>query len=324
MITVFAMCGESIERFEGAGADVPLASAAWIDLFAPNAEEIAAVEAAMGIRIPAREQMQEIETSSRLKRDPHSLCLTVSLLSNVSSPNPQIGAVTFILSHQRLVTLRYSEPYSFRVFSGLATEDASVCSSGTLAMIGLFGAVIDRLADIVEMAGQDVEALAHEVFSQADHTAGQQSYKGLIQRIGRIGDIISKARESMMSLSRALTFLSLTAAEVGAKKDLRNRLKTESQDLSSVSLYADFVNDKITFILDATLGLVAQQQNSIMKIFSVLAMVFLPPTLVGSVYGMNFQDMPELDWHFGYPMALLLMLVSAVLPYLFFKRKGWL
>lgn len=324
MITVYAMCGERIERFEGTGAEVPLASAAWIDLLAPSAEEIAAVEAALGLKIPAREQMQEIETSSRLKRDPHSLCLTVSLLANVSTPKPQIGAVTFILSHQRLVTIRYSEPYSFQVFSDLATEDASVCSSGTLAMIGLFGAVIDRLADIVEMAGQDVEALALEIFSQADHSAGRQNYKGLIQRIGRIGDIISKSRESMMSLSRALTFLSLTAAEIGAKKDLRNRLKTESQDLASVSLYADFVNDKITFILDATLGLVAQQQNNIMKIFSVLAMVFLPPTLIGSVYGMNFKDMPELDWHFGYPMALVLMLFSAVLPYLFFKRKGWL
>ncbi len=324
MITVYAMCGGSIERFEGVGADVPLSNAAWIDLYAPNAEEIASVEAALSLKVPAREQMQEIETSSRLRHDPNSLCLTVSLLSNVSSPKPQIGAVTFILSHQRLVTLRYSEPYSFRVFSELAIEDASVCNSGTMAMIGLFGAVIDRVADIVEMAGQDVEALAHEIFSQADHTAGQQSYKGLIQRIGRIGDIVSKARESMMSLSRALTFLSLTAADVGAKKDLRNRLKTESQDLASVSHYADFVNEKITFILDATLGLVAQQQNTIMKIFSVLAMVFLPPTLVGSVYGMNFQDMPELDWRFGYPMALVLMLMSAVLPYLFFKRKGWL
>ncbi len=323
MITVFAKSGDSVTCYQD-GETAPLADATWIDLYAPNAAEIAAVETALDITIPGREQISEIETSSRLRHDPHSLCLTVTLLSNVSTPNPKIGAVAFILSHQRLVTLRYTEPYSFRVFSDLARQDPRVCSSGTWAMIGLFSAVIDRLADIIEMAGQDVEAVAHEVFSQADHTAGQQTYKGLIQRIGRIGDIISKSRESMMSLSRALTFLNLTAAEMGAKKEIRNRLKTESQDLSSVSHYADFVNEKITFLLDATLGLIAQQQNSIMKIFSVLAMVFLPPTLIGSIYGMNFQDMPELGWHFGYPLALGLMILSAILPYLFFKRKGWL
>ncbi len=324
MITTFAREGEGIRRYSGGEADVPLAEAAWIDLFAPNAAEIAAVEAALGIDIPAREQMQEIETSSRLRRDPQALCMTVSLLSKVATPTPQIGAVTFVLSHQRLVTLRYAEPYSFRVFADLAVEDPKLCGDGTQVMIGLFGSIIDRLADIIEMTGQDVEALAHEVFAQADQRTGSQDYTGLIQRIGRVDDIISKSRESMMSLTRALTFLSLTAAEMGAKKELRNKLKTESQDLVSIGHYADFVNDKITFLLDATLGLIAQQQNSIMKIFSVLAMIFLPPTLIGSIYGMNFHDMPELDWRLGYPMALCLMVLSAILPYLFFKRKGWL
>lgn len=324
MITSYAKSEESVKRLSGEAARNSLADAVWIDLFAPNAEEIAAVEAALDITIPAREQMQEIETSSRLKRDPKAIYMTVSLVSKVSTPTPNIGAVTFVLTRQRLVTLRYSEPYSFRVFANLAAEDTKICESGTQVMIGLFGSIIDRLADVIEMAGQDVEALAHEVFAQADQRAGQQNYKGLIQRIGRIDDIMSKARESMMSLTRALTFLSLTAAEMGAKKELRSKLKTESQDLASISYYADFVNDKITFLMDATLGLIGQQQNTIMKIFSVLAMVFLPPTLIGSIYGMNFEDMPELDWNFGYPMALILMVLSAFVPYLFFKRKGWL
>ncbi|GAB5468636.1 MAG: magnesium/cobalt transporter CorA [Rhodospirillales bacterium] len=324
MLTVYGKGEEGIRRLDGEAAEPALSDAIWIDLISPTQAEVAAVQEAMGVAIPGREQMQEIETSSRLRREPHALYMTVTVLSNVSTPSPQNGAVTFILSRQRLVTLRYSEPLPFKVFGRLAETRGQVCDSGTLAMIGLFGTIIDRLADVVEMAGQDVEALSAQVFSQADHATGRQRYDGLIQRIGRIADVMSKARDSMMSLSRALTFLSLTAAEMGARKDLRNQLKTEARDLASISAYADSINEKITFLLDATLGLIGQQQNTIMMIFSVLAMVFLPPTLIGSIYGMNFKDMPELDWPFGYPLALGLMIASAIVPYLFFKRKGWL
>ncbi len=324
MITVYAKSDAGIRRLDGEEALGALAEAAWIDLHNPRLDEIKAVEQALDITIPPREAMQEIESSSRLRREPHALHMTVTLLSNVATPRPQCGAASFILSRQRLVTLRYADPLPFKVFSRMTENQADLCASGTYAMIGLFGAIIDRLADIVEMAHQDVEGLAHEVFSQADARAGSQRYDGLIQRIGRMADVISKARESMMSLNRALTFLSHTAAAMSAKKELREQIKRESRDLASIAAYADFVNQKVEFLMDATLGLIGQQQNTIMKIFSVLAMIFLPPTLIGSIYGMNFHDMPELDWHLGYPLALALMVASAILPYLFFKRKGWL
>jgi len=326
MISVYAKVGEddTVRRLDGEQALEALPQAVWVDLLSPRQEEVAAVEAALKVAIPARAQMQEIETSSRLRRESDAVLMTVTLLSNVSTPQPQCGAVTFILCHQRLVTLRYSDPLPFKVFGQTAVTNLSACSNGTTAMLGLFSAVIDRLADVIEICGQDVEAIAQEVFRQADVATGRQNYSGIIPRIGRTADIVSKARESIMSLSRALTFLSLTTTDTGAKKDLRNLLKNESRDLASISTYADFVSDKIAFLLDATLGMIGQQQNTIMKIFSVLAMVFLPPTLIGSIYGMNFQDMPELSWHFGYPLALSLMVASACLPYLFFKRKGWL
>lgn len=326
MLTVYAKDALEgpIRRHDGPEAVAALAEAVWVDITSPKQEEVQAVQKALGIVVPAREQMQEIETSSRLRRESSAVYMTVTLLSNVSTPRPQCGAVTFILSHQRLVTLRYSDPLPFKIFGRTAETRDEVCKTGTAAMLGLFSAIIDRLADVIEMAGQDVEAISHEVFRQAEVATGAQTYDGVIQRIGRTADVVSKARESIMSLTRALTFLGITAADMGAKKELRNLLKNESRDLASISAYADFVSDKISFLLDATLGMISQQQNTIMKIFSVLAMVFLPPTLIGSIYGMNFQDMPELDWRFGYPMALALMVISACLPYYFFKKKGWL
>ncbi|MEO1190857.1 MAG: magnesium transporter CorA family protein [Pseudomonadota bacterium] len=324
MLTVYRKSETGIERCDGEAAAAGLDEAVWIDLISPTQVEIEQVQASMGIAIPGREQMQEIESSSRLRRESHAIYMTVTVLSNVSTPNPRNGAVTFILSRQRLVTLRYSDPLPFKVFGRLVETREHVCDSGTMAMIGLFATIIDRLADVVEMAGQDVEALSAQIFRQADHSTGHQRYDGMIQRIGRVADVMSKTRDSMMSLSRALTFLSLTAAEMGATKDLRNLLKNEARDLNSIADFAHHIDDKITFLLDATLGLIGQQQNTIMMIFSVLAMVFLPPTLIGSIYGMNFKDMPELDWPFGYPLALGLMIMSAILPYWFFKRKGWL
>ena len=180
------------------------------------------------------------------------------------------------------------------------------------------------VADVLEMAGQDVEAISHEIFDRTRHRRGSKNFQAVLERIGRAGDIASKARESLMSLNRAVTFLGLAAPNVGGKHEKRNRLKTMARDLQSLADYASFVSGKVTFLLDATLGMLSIEQNNIIKIFWVAAMIFLPPTLVGTIYGMNFEFMPELDWWFGYPFAIFVMVVSAVIPYIFFKRKGWL
>jgi magnesium transporter len=146
----------------------------------------------------------------------------------------------------------------------------------------------------------------------------------VLEQIGRKGDLTSHIRDSLVTLERLVGFLGHVAMQRKSGKDLRERLKTLSRDVRSLTDHSSFLSQKITFLLDATLGMINIEQNAIIKIFSVAAVVFLPPTLIASIYGMNFEEMPELDWLFGYPFAIALMILSAILPYLFFKRRGWL
>jgi magnesium transporter len=267
--------------------------------------------------------MQEIETSSRLRLEDDALFMTVQLVANMTTPQPLTTAVTFILTKGRLVTLRYADPLPFKLFGSYAETHHAACGSGEAALSGLLEAVIDRLADVLEMAGQDVEAISHEIFDQSNTRRGSRAFRAILQRIGRAGDIAAKARESVMSLNRAVTFLGLVAPDLGGKKK-GSHLKTMARDLQSLADYAQFISGKVTFLLDATLGMLSIEQNDIIKIFTIAAVIFLPPTLVGTIYGMNFDFMPELDWPLGYPLALGLMLVSAILPWAFFKRKKWI
>jgi len=325
MITIFVRTPEGMKRHDGGHDLVIPPEATWIDLSSPTRDEEKAVEAVVGVNIPTREEMQEIESSSRLRHEDNGLFMTVQLVANMTSPQPLTTPVTFILAGHRLITLRYAEPLPFKVFGTYAESHQSACATGEAAMAGLFEAVIDRLADVLEMAGQDVEAISHEIFDRKrGGKRGTNRFRAVLQRIGRAGDVASKARESVMSLSRAITFLGLVAPQVGGKTEKRSKLKTMARDLQSLADYANFISGKVTFLLDATLGMLQIEQNDIIKIFSIAAVIFLPPTLVGTIYGMNFDFMPELSWPLGYPLALLLMLIAAVLPWFYFKRKGWI
>ena len=149
----------------------------------------------------------------------------------------------------------------------------------------------------------------------------------LIERIGEEGDFVSKMRESLVSIGRAVAFMQAVEDQARENKQVKEnkaRIKILQRDIVSLTDHATFLSGKISFLLDAVLGLISIEQNGIIKIFSVAAVVFLPPTLVASIYGMNFAFMPELQWQFGYPFAILLMIMSAVLPYYYFKGKGWL
>lgn len=149
-------------------------------------------------------------------------------------------------------------------------------------------------------------------------------FQAILEDIGRKGDLTSNLLECLVSLERMFGFLSHSIQQRKNERDLRARVKTLSRDCRSLIEHAGSLTYKVTFLLDATLGLITIEQNAIIKIFSIAAVVFLPPTLIASIYGMNFQFMPELEWLLGYPLALMLMVVSAVLPYQFFKRRGWL
>jgi magnesium transporter len=194
-------------------------------------------------------------------------------------------------------------------------------------MLGLLEAVVDRIADALELVGDEVDAISREVFRNKASSATKKTrdLRSLIERIGSQGDNLTMIRESLISIIRLVTFhAALEGGNPKPSREGRQRTKLIQRDASSLGDHAAFLSNKVNFLLDATLGLINLEQNQIIKIFSVAAVVFLPPTLVASVYGMNFAHMPELQWLLGYPWAIGLMIVSAILPYLYFKRRGWL
>ena len=316
----------SFPECQGAGPlEVP-PGARWIDLLRPSQEEEALVETKLDLAIPTREDMVEIEPSSRLYEENGALHLTASVLAGVHQGEPEVVPVTFVLTRERLVTVRYDDTKSFSAFITHLDRQPDLCRSAGSSLVFLLDAIVERAADILEDVAVQLDEVKKNVFRR--DPAGRrkrfsnQELEDLMLEIGRAEGTLSKVRESLSSLTRLISYLLFALPNY--EKDEVPHLKTVARDVSSLTDTAAFMSSNVTFLLDAALGLINIQQNAIIKIFSVAAVIFLPPTLVGTVYGMNFDHMPELHWTFGYPFALALMVVSAVLPYLWFKKKGWL
>lgn len=302
-----------------------LGSLVWIDLVDPTGEEEAGLEKHLGIDIPTREEMEEIEVSSRLYTEDGASFMTAILPAKADEDDPEMAPVTFILNGARLITVRYHEPRAFQTFPKRAQKTPMGCEDGGGALLALLGVIVDRLADVLERVAQDIDAISREIFRRnGEHPAPARDFQAILASIGRKGDLTSKIRDSLVSLERLAGFLTHAMVQRKATAHERERLKTLSRDVRSLSDHASFLSQKITFLLDATLGMINIEQNATIKIFSVVAVVFLPPTLIASIYGMNFAYMPELEWTFGYPLALGLMVLCAILPYVYFKRRGWL
>jgi magnesium transporter len=323
MLTIVELANGALHPRQGIG---PVGGATlWLDLHEPTREEEATVEAALGIAVPTREEMQEIEFSSRLYSEAGAQVMTATVVYRVEAPDPVSTAVTFILAAERLVTVRYAEPKAFELFRARAGKGDVPCQSGAAIMIGLLEAIIDRTSDLVERLQRDTDRLAAQIFEPKGGSQTRSRRQDVnLKQVGHVGELISKVRESLYSLSRLLSYLAQHLQDIGADKALRARIKTELRDVQSLSDHIAYLAGRVTFLLDATLGMINIEQNQIIKLFSVVAVVMMPPTLVASIYGMNFKYMPELGWPYGYAWALGLMVVTAVLPYLYFKRKGWL
>ena len=296
----------------------------WADLFEPTPEEEKAVEALLTVDVPTRDEMKEIETSNRLYEENGAVYMTATVGTKLDGPAPESSAVTFILANDRLITNRYADPTPMKRFMGYVERSPAACTSSATLLAGLLEAFIERIADLLERVQVDLDSVSHLIFQRANAVKPSgRDLHGMIQRIGIDGDLNSKARESLVSFQRLLMYVQQTTT-VTLSKDQSGRFKSTLRDVQSLSDHASFLSSKISFLLDAVLGLINLEQNNIIKIFSVAAVMFLPPTLVASIYGMNFDFMPELDKHWGYPVALLAMFASAVVPYIYFRRKGWL
>ncbi|HXE02167.1 MAG TPA: magnesium/cobalt transporter CorA [Hyphomicrobium sp.] len=305
------------------------ASAVWLDLYNPAPEDNRYVEQLLSIDLPTREEMQEIEVSARLYQEDGAEFMTITSASLLESDEPITTPITFVLKGNTLVTVRYAEPKAFANFVARAQKPNAVpVATGENIMMGLIEALLDRMADALERVGTEIDAVSRLVFRKGAKDKPGPSSDDLqtsIERIGQNGDLLTKVRESLVSINRVLTYhTSVEQQDKKMTKDAKMRTKILYRDVVALTDQATFLSSKINFLLDATLGLINLQQNQIIKIFSVAAVVFLPPTLVASIYGMNFSEIPELKWVFGYPWALGLMVASAVLPYFYFKRRHWL
>ena len=325
MLWVYVPRGTSLDRIAVETGGNPPESSVWFDLVNPNLQEDKLVEQKVGIAVPTREEMQEIEVTSRLYVENGARYMTATLMCQSDTDAPKTTPVTFILSGHRLITVRYDEPRPFMMVGNKLARVCSPAVNGESVLMDLLDAVIDRTADILERVGVEVDQISRDIFEPEEERADRtRSYNQILRAIGRKGDLASKVRESLVSIGRLLLYLAHEADSMRWAKEQRAQLRGMQRDVHSLSDHAAYLSNKIQFLLDAMLGVVTIEQNNVIKIFSVAAVALMPPTLIASIYGMNFKHMPELDWFFGYPIAIVLMVVAMALPYLFFKWKKWL
>jgi magnesium transporter len=326
MLNVYKSQEGLLHQLDGSASHAQLADGIWIDMIEPTKDEEHAVERLLGINVPSSAEMREVESSSQLYHDGNATIMTIRILGVTARPSPVLLAATFILTPTRLVTLRYADPTPFRNFVARAAKESGYLTSSCAVMSGLLEAIVGRVADILEGIGDELDEVSAKLFRQNEaitQGVANTDLQGILKKIGRNGDLTSRARESLRSIARVTPVLKREQAS-HPSEDGAERLATLRRDAKSLLDHAAYLSSKIQFLLDSALGLINIQQNAIIKIFSVAAVIFLPPTLIASVYGMNFEHMPELKWHLGYPFAVGVMIVSAILPHWYFKRRGWL
>lgn len=301
-----------------------LTAAVWIDLLDPTPDEAAAVQAAAGLRIPTREALSEIEASSRLYVENGAIYLSTPLLMPRDAGEPGITPVGLILTRDRLVTVRFSRLPAFDLTAHALEGEAQPVAVDVLAR--LIEAAVDRNADVLEHIGGELDGLSRDVFRPRIGRPAKRSGQFLretLGELGRIGDRASQVRDVLLGVGRISGFTAETA-HAFCPVDVEARLRAVREDLASLNDYEAHLTDKVHFLLDAVLGFISIEQNDVVKVLTIASIVGVPPVLVAGIYGMNFKRIPEYDWAFGYPYALALMAVTAIVPLIWFKWRGWM
>ncbi|MBV8185358.1 MAG: magnesium transporter CorA family protein [Hyphomicrobiales bacterium] len=314
------------ERTLRTGEPIP-SDSAWLDLFEPTGEEIKAAEAFAGLSLPTPEEMDEIEPSELLYTEDGALFMTARVLCLAKTNRPKIANVSFIRKGRILITVRYDDPKPFQSFSGHAQRFGVSRKDPDAIYVGLVDMIVGRASQILRTTGDRIDALSDSVFERASRRGRPvttNEYQSVLATLGQEGSRISKVRESLVSIELMLRFASPPAPGGSEESEPQGRIGTMLRDIASLETQTEYLLGKVQFLLDTILGLVNLSQNDIVKILSVIMVVFTPPTFIASMYGMNFKNMPEYDWAYGYQYGLVLMLVSAVVPYLVFRWKKWL
>lgn len=315
MITAWIPCEGHLRPQKVDAAEQLVSNAVWLDLEKPDAEEFRWMEEAYQQKLPDIDELAEIEASSRFFQDDSGLHVRAYFLQEIAE-RPSNVTVAFVLSEGRLFTLRDEALKTFQQYAHRLETLREPAGDAFQIMLGLFELKVDRLADLLEQLHIELEKLNARVFH-----AGERDFEDVLTLLATVQDRNDKARLSLMDKQRALSFLLRSRH---CPKEQLPLLREILRDIRSLNEHSTFLFDKVQFLMDATTGRINIEQNKIIKIFSIAAVVFLPPTLIASIYGMNFRFMPELSWPFGYPFAVGLMLAAGFAPYWYFKRKGWL
>jgi len=331
MLTLYAVApGRRDIVTEPETASLPPATI-WIDLDNPTPAERAFVERATGIDLPTHDDLVEIEASSRLAIENDVLFLSSTALVGVQAGDPHTTPLGFVLRHDLLITIRFATLPALASFADvvLAGKRQIPCSAALFA--GVLDAIVDRIADTLERLGSELDAVSHRVFHARTASSDtivkarpeEQNLRETLRQVGRAGDLTSKIREGLLSLGRIVPYVETHGAQ-WIPAETKPHLVSLRHDIASLNDYDAYLSNQAQFLLDATLGLINIQQNNIIKVLTVVSVVGVPPTFLASLYGMNFKNIPEYDWSWGYPYALTLMVISAIGPYLWFKLRGWL
>jgi magnesium transporter len=311
----------------GDAQPVTCAKAVWVDLLDPTAEEIARVAAECGIHVPSRESLQEIESSSRIRVEGDVLYLSMPLSIQDDSPALAPLPLGFILAPHQLTTVRYSEVHAFANVITRVRNDPSITSTTVFA--SLIDSMVDFDADLLEKLSSELALVSRRAFGQ--HGVApirdkrySHALRECVSAVGTVGERISRIRESLLGLQRIVGFVSEFSRDgVQLPPELKARLKSARQDIASLVEFELHLSGKTQFLLDAVLGFINTEQNEIFKVLTIVSVVGIPPTLIASMYGMNFHYMPELAWRWGYPYGLGLIALSTLVPIIWFKRRGW-
>jgi magnesium transporter len=303
----------------------PWSEATWIDLCDASEDERLAVERATGLRVPDQSAVREIETTSRVYTENDALYLSTPIpaASNASEP---LSAVGFVLTQRVLISVRFTDN---SIFDGLFQGcQGAMPRSACDVFLRILEALVDRAADTLEHCSSELDGLSQRAFHaerpqrRALKTVSEK-LRATLRKLGQIGDRISQIRDTLLGFGRIAAFV-CEAGNAIVSADDRPRLMAARADITSLNDYQQHLSGKVQFLLDATLGFISIEQNDVVKALTIVSVVGVPPVLVGGIYGMNFEHMPELHWTFGYPFALLLMLVTGLLPLAWFKWRGWM
>ncbi len=305
-----------------------LAGAAWIDLLEATDAEKEAVERATGLHVASVAELREIELSSRLSvEEDGTLYLSLPLVRFTDRENVSTVPVGFVLTRTQLISVRFAPSPSFDALHKRALRFEASHQTGAHVLVTVLEMIVDRLADELERIRDELDGVSRRIF-QEDLGSGRaprredRELRRILKVVGGAGDLISRLRDSLLGVGRMVPFVAQVADWIPA--DLKPRADTLSRDIASLSDYDGYLSNKVQFLLDATLGFINIAQNNIIKVLTVVSVVGIPPTLIASIYGMNFKSMPELEWAWGYPYGLSLIAVSAILPLVVFKLRGWM